>query len=216
MTNCADEERKFDSMFKARNEDVAARAEFSRDAFKKYVKPVIETVFFLKKIISTEEQNSELERLLDFCGIDCIAVTAQGLIPIASRVQSVRASYDSFTIRKNSGGAEFSEFAKLQTKGYLRPEYVAHAYVTKNGATVGLAKADAVINYLTSRIDEELPVMIRSSKGTDDEFYCVDWKELVYRADSELLVFYVNTAGKISPMFHAKVAEDEYEDAALG
>lgn len=165
-------------------------AKKSRVAFAKFSTPALKKFFGdSAQILPTENQASEVEKALDFVGIDGLIAMRDGTAYFyASRVQFVRVhNFKSFSLRSYRPSGAATEFAKLQRakKNYsAMPAYHIQTFVNtdEQTATVGIVKTIDLLRY----VEEKKPETRHTSSG--EEFYVIPWRELkkvkVYRVDA--------------------------------
>lgn len=129
-------------------------------------------------ILPTENQANELEKILDFAGIDGFIVTRDGTAyPYASRVQKTKVNYQSFSLRgyRPSGTAtEFAKLKKARKTGAAMPTFTIQAFVDadEKAATVAVAYTIELVRYVETHDAE------KRRTATGEEFFVVPWREL--------------------------------------
>lgn len=171
--------------------DVARDLTESAETFVRLVVPKLESMFG-GRFESTESVNSrgfvgELDML---AGIDAWQVsTRHGLRGIASRVQSLGTSFDTFTIRyRRSSGAE-TEYAKRlraindRDHGWLWPHFTVQAYISKcreKLISFGIIETVELFHIVEHALQagDTKGAYILTNSYDDNEFIVVPWARL--------------------------------------
>lgn len=145
-------------------------------AFDNVVAPAIKKIFGAKRIFSTENHDSGLERFLDQeTGIDALIVSDDGTTyPAACRIQSGKC-YDTFSIRRSRPKGTTTEFDKLnraKKMGGLMPTYHVQAFIENDTATIAVAETVDLLKYIDGHKDQ----WRKTSEG--ETFYYIPWREL--------------------------------------
>jgi hypothetical protein len=156
-----------------------AISESSRD-FLRFVWPAIGAEFGEVIPVETVTANSFAAELDRRAGIDIWLVgNDEHMRGLASRVQWVDKSWDTFTIRIRSRYGNPTEYHKrkgeIATPGAISPYYVTQGYVNRDRERL-LGAAIARMPDVIAAIDHELGYCKSNGDGT--EFYVIPWAAL--------------------------------------
>ena len=151
--------------------------QYAIEYFVKFLKmPVIESLE-AQSIIQIEGEFKQLLESLDiYGGFDWWVKFDKGIRGLASRIQWVEKSWDTWTIRKSKLSGNKTEYQKRTDAiafEYLYPYYTLQAYITEDGGKL-LSYAIAKTKDVISHIKED---QVRGqSDGT--KFYYVKWEDV--------------------------------------
>lgn len=153
----------------------------SRSRFAQFVKPALEK-FGFRDVVSTEKQDSELKRFLDYSCIDALGKQDGMTVTFASRViQKIKtgSDYDCFSLRSSRRSGHITELEKLRQaieKDSLRPQWHCQSFISEDGktATCGLIRTSDLLWFIDTCADETKTKPTNSG----DSFVIADWKNL--------------------------------------
>jgi hypothetical protein len=130
----------------------------SNDALVRHVWPKVGNAW--AQLLPTELCEDRAARALDQrAGIDALLILRKGgqVFGLASRVQPVLKSFDTWTVRTVRPNGEPTEYAKItaaKRSGALYPHFICHAYMSADGTTLlaaAIAQTDDVIRAVDAR-----------------------------------------------------------------
>ena len=135
------------------------------------IMPILEN-YFGGKILSTENQTSAVERLLDCdCGIDGIVKTDGAIFGIAHRVKYN--NYTDFTIRLYNDIGKTSEIDHMRQSGFKPRYHVQTVCIDGTPTTIAIARTTDLVR----AIDIELYTTKLCYNGA--KFAVLDWNDLI-------------------------------------
>lgn len=152
----------------------------SRSRFAQFVEPALRA-FGFRDVVSTEKQDSELKRLLDFAGVDALAKDKHdSIVTLASRIIEVKpygGDYDCFSVRNARVNGYKTEDEKLRRaieKNSLRPMWHCQTFIdeTSNSANVGIVRTRDLMNFIAKHTTKTK----KTRDGT--EFHIADWNDM--------------------------------------
>lgn len=147
-------------------------------AFDNVVAPALKKIFGAKRIFSTENHDSGLEKFLDQeTGIDALIVSDDGTTyPAACRIQFGKC-YESFTLRRSRPSGAPTEYDKLNRAkkvGGLMPTYHVQAFIdgANDKAKVAIAETVDLLKYIDGHASE----WRKTSDG--ETFFVIPWYKM--------------------------------------
>lgn len=161
--------------------DFERKANFSRKSFDEFVLPAMK-FWGYTSIVSTEQHESELKRLMDYAGIDALAQKAGSVIAFSSRlIQKISggSDYQNFSIRDKRNNNHTTELEKLRgaiKQNSLRPMISIQGFVEpdEQAATIAFCRTRDLIHFVADRHETR-------TKSTRDgtRFLILPWRDLI-------------------------------------
>lgn len=166
--------------------------------FQKFSVPAMKFHFgSAAQIFSTENHESDLEKVLDFAGIDGVISDSDGTIYFfASRVQVGR-NYQSFSLRGYRPTGKPTEYQKLQRArrtNAVMPTYHVQSFVdsAEKKGVVAIAQTVDLLKFVENQNPE-----IRTAP-TSERFFVIPWQNLC--AGSVVKIYRVDCGGLVEDL----------------